>query len=569
MLAAPASALAQPAPSAQASIAAGDKAARAKDWNAALASYQESNKAAPSARAQLGVADALYQLGRSVEAYQTYADAQRTFGATLGKLEKGLADSRLKELAKKTGSLQVRVNEAGAEVQVDGKPAGVSPLPAAIRVATGPHDVRVSKAGFSPFAVQSEVAVEAAVVVDVTLVAQPTTGHVVVHAGGTEPLRVIVDGVDVGQTPWEADLPPGPHQIAGRTSTATAPAQAVDVTAGGRSAVDLAAASTAAHVQVRTSDGKGLIYLDGVVKAEGAFSGDVPAGAHTIIVTREDFKRYEKTLTLQDKQVWAETVTLEPQIAAQAVASPGERPFEGMYGGFGLVGLFGVGGMGTELETSCDTLGASSCNTPSPNGGGAFGYFGWTWNPVGFELFAALTADEAKQSAHFNATTATPGTGNPLATPGRDEAFTFGRSGGILAARVRASTQWDKVRLTAAGGVGIAVKDMGVQRVATATDMSGGTDKFTAGAVVYFGAALTAEAAAHYRITPTLAVSLGVEMLADNASEGGTTAVGPQPGHALVTPGGKMITPIPTPQYYLASGPQVSLGPFIGMIFGP
>src|SRR5262249_25670008 len=50
-----------------------------------------------------------------------------------------------------------------------------------------------------------------------TAPAPATSGHVTVRlAGGAgEPLRVIVDGVDVGATPWEGDLAPGPHQIAG------------------------------------------------------------------------------------------------------------------------------------------------------------------------------------------------------------------------------------------------------------------------------------------------------------------------------------------------------------------
>jgi hypothetical protein len=203
-----------------------------------------------------------------------------------------------------------------------------------------------------------------------------------------------------------------------------------------------------------------------------------------------------------------------------------------------------------------------------PSGAGAFAFLGWTWDPVGFELFGAFEADEAKQTAHFNATMTTTASGNPLASPGRDEAFTFGRAGGLIAARVRATANWEKLRATAAGGVGIAIKEMGVERTATATDGSDGTDKFSAGGVVYYGAALTAELALHYRVTPTIAISLGAEMLADNASEGGTTAVGPQPGHALVTPGGQ-ATPIPTPQYHLASGPQVFVGPFVGMVFGP
>jgi hypothetical protein len=567
LLAAPRVVLAQPAPPSAAQpapLSPAQVAARAKATQD-LDKAREQLRAAPGPKAWLAVADALFRLGRAGEAHGAYQEAKKDWDH-LGKAEQALVDARLKELAKKTGALEVRVNEAGAEVKVDGQAVGVSPLPATMRLDAGPHDVTVAKAGFTSFSGKLEVPAGGDTSVDVKLLAM--AGHVTVHAGGTEPLRVVLDGVDVGPTPWEGDLPAGKHEIAGRSSMAMAPAQSVDVQGGAKTNVDLAPTSTAAHIKVTTSDGKGVLYLDGVVKGEGSFTADVPAGPHTIVATREDYKRFEKTLDLKEQQLWAETVTLEPDVAVKSIATTSaERAFEGLYGGFGLAGLFGVGGMGSELETSCDTLGAASCNTPSPSGGGAFGYVGWTWNPVGFELFGAFMTDVAHPSAHFNATL-TQGAGNPLASPGRDEDFTIGRTGGLLALRVRGSTQWEKVRLTAAGGVGVSIKEMGVQRSATATDGSNGTDKFSAGGVVYTSAALSAELAAHYRVTQTIGISLGVEMLADSASMGGSTAVGPESGHALVTPSGQ-VAPIPTPQYHLATGPQVFLGPFVGMIFGP
>jgi hypothetical protein len=522
-------------------------------------------QAAPSAKTQLAVADALFRLGRAMEAMAAYEEAQKTYGDKLSKADKALVEGRLKELAKKLGTVTVRVNEAGAEVKIDGQVVGTSPIAAPLQVAAGHHEVSVTKAGFAPFAGAADVPGEGAASVEANLA--PLPGRVVVHASGAEGLRVVVDGVDVGPAPWEGDLPAGKHQIAGRSSVAVAPGQTVDLQGGGKVTVELAAVSTAAHVQVRTSDGQGAIYLDGVNKGIGAISVDVTSGSHTVVVSREDYKRFEKTLDLKEQQLWAETVTLEPNVSLKSlVTTPGERAYEGVYGGFGLVGLFGIGGMGTTLETSCSTLGAASCDTPSPNGGGLFGFVGWTWNPVGFELFAAYDGDFAQQSAHYNQPV-TSATGNPLASPGRDEKFYVIRSGGIIALRVRGSTQWEKIRLTAAGGVGVAIKEMGVERDATATDGSGASDKFTAGPVTYTGAALSVELAAHYRVSPNVAISLGAEMLADNASMAGSTTVGPESGHALVS--GSLVTPIPTPQYTLASGPQVFLGPFLGMVFGP
>jgi len=76
---APLSALAQPA-AAQAEIGAGDKATRARDYASALTHYQTANLASASSRAQMGVADALYELGRAGESYEAYNEAQTTYG---------------------------------------------------------------------------------------------------------------------------------------------------------------------------------------------------------------------------------------------------------------------------------------------------------------------------------------------------------------------------------------------------------------------------------------------------------------------------------------------------------
>jgi len=193
-------ALAQPAPPTPIApptvneIAAGDKAARTKDWEGALTHYQAALHATPSWRAQLGVADALYQLGRLGESYETYDDAQRTYGTKYGPGEKGLVGVRLKELATKTGWLSIRVADAGADVELDGKSIGTSPVPALVRVAVGSHGVHVTKAGFAAFAGRAEVPADGKAVVDVALTPQATQGHVIVHANGNDVLRVTIDG---------------------------------------------------------------------------------------------------------------------------------------------------------------------------------------------------------------------------------------------------------------------------------------------------------------------------------------------------------------------------------------
>jgi len=571
-------AFAQPAPPAQPApneIAAGDKSARTKDWDGALTHYQAALHATPSWRAQLGVADALYQLGRLGESYETYDDAQRTYGTKYGPGEKGLVTARLKELATKTGWLSVRIADAGADVSLDGKSIGTSPVPALLRVAVGSHEVRVAKAGFAPFVGRAEVTADGKAVVDAALSQQATQGHVIVHANGNDALRVTIDDVDVGATPWEGDVAPGRHQIGGRGSLVSAATQTVDVVAGARVTVDLPAASTAAHIQVRTNDGKGLIYIDSTVKGEGAFSGDVTPGPHTIVVTRDGYDRYEKSLTLGANETSAETVTLKPVASVGASAASAERKIEGIYGGFGLMGLFGVGGMGTELETNCSTLGAASCSTPSPAGGGGFGYVGWTWDPVGFEVMLGGGADTTQQTAHFTGI-APSGAALPATNPARNETFTFVRAGGLGAFRVRATFQGNVIRGTVAAGLGFSYKLMLMKRDATTTaEQPQLSTTYVPSTVSYVSPALTLEAAIHFRASPTIAIALGLELWAENASIAGTNSVPagqPEPLGNLNSGANGSNAPlqaIPTPAYHLATGPQVFLGPFLGMQFGP
>lgn len=585
MVVAPTRAMAQGAPTpapvatpspaaAQAALAAGDKATRAKDFAGALAQYQSAQQGVPSARAEMGVADAFYNLGRLGEAYDTYSDVQQTYGSKLPWAQKGLVTKRLKELAPKTGYVSVRVSEAGAEVDLDGKVLGTSPVPALVRVTTGTHDVHVVKSGFAPFDGKAEVAADGKAVVDATLSPLATQGHVVVHATGPDPLRVLVDGVDVGATPWEGDLAPGQHTIAGRSSTAVAESQTIAVTVGSRTAIDLAAADTAGHVQITTSDGKGLVYLDGVVKGEGSFSGDVPPGPHTIVVSRDGYQRYEKTLTLAEHQTWAETVTLSEVATAAAGQGTAERPNQGLYGGFGLAGLFGVGGMGTTLETNCSTIGAASCSTPNATGGGAFGYVGYTWDPVGFELVLAGMVDDETQKATFAASSQSSSSILPAATPARTESFQFLRIGGLAAVRARVSFQSHLIRGTLSAGPGVSYRLLQMERTASASDGSGRSDTYVPGPVGYFSPALAADGSVEFRLLPTIAVSVGIFFWADSASIAGSNSVGPVEGHQLYNPNAKLQAgvnpvPIPTPGYNLSTGPQVLIGPFIGLQFGP
>ena len=182
-------------------LAAGDKAAKAKDWATALAQYQAAMNAQASSQALDALANAQYQAKMQGEAYESYDRLLKDYGKAIGGHSKAQATARLKELAAVTGYVSIRVNESLADVAIDGKSVGQSPVAALIRVTAGPHKVDVTKSGFAPISKTPNVTANGKEIVDVQLAHEATTGHLVVKEKTGQLVRVLVDGTDVGRRP--------------------------------------------------------------------------------------------------------------------------------------------------------------------------------------------------------------------------------------------------------------------------------------------------------------------------------------------------------------------------------
>jgi hypothetical protein len=549
-------------------LAAGEKAAKTKDWAIALSQYQASMAAQPSSQALEGIANAQYELKLPGDAYDSYDLLLKDYGNAIGTHAKKQAETRLKELAALSGYVSIRVNETGADVSLDGRVIGQSPVAALIRVSAGPHKVDVSKAGFTPVSKTPNVGANGKEIVDVQLAHEATTGHLVIKEKSGQAVRVLVDGSDVGAAPIDLEVSPGSHEVVLRSSTMASPAQKVDVAKGESAQVELAAVAASAHLEVTTSDRKGIIFLDAKPVAEGAFTGDVAVGPHTIAVTREGFERFEKRISLSDKQTLAETVTLKLPEAAAAGQLEEERSFDGLYGGLGVFGMIEPGGNGNEIETDCTRLGAASCKTPAPIGAGLSGWFGYAWHPVGVELYLAGSYDQTTPSATF--LQASSAVENPLAVGvPRVEQFAFLRFGGLGAVRARVSFQTARVRGSFAAGFGLAYKLMLFERDSKAnvpgwentyTDKSGHS---------YVSPAISLDGSISLRVSPTAAVALGLMLMFETA--GSDLQSNPSGNQVIGSSGPPVVggAPITTPAYHLATGAQTFIGPYIGLQFGP
>ncbi len=182
---------------------------------------------------------------------------------------------------------------------------------------------------------------------------------------------------------------------------------------------------------------------------------------------------------------------------------------------------------------------------------------------MGFELFAMGLGDASTQKANYDGSGTGPGGAiNPASVPARTETFNFVRVGGMGAIRARATFQTRRLRGSIAGGLGLSYRALAMKR--STSDSAGDSLNYVPPqGAAYFSPAVSAEANLQYRFSQTFAIALGLEFWADNASIGGTNSVGAQ------SPIPYAGTVVPTPSYHLASGPQVGLGPFIGLAFGP
>jgi hypothetical protein len=112
------------------------------DYLAALARFERAYVKVPSPKLFFNLAQAHRKLGHAVEALDLYERfvAEATDATTSLREE---AQRRIAELGKSVATVDVRADVVGAEVSIDGKSCGTTPLPQGVRVAPGSHQVVV------------------------------------------------------------------------------------------------------------------------------------------------------------------------------------------------------------------------------------------------------------------------------------------------------------------------------------------------------------------------------------------------------------------------------------------
>jgi hypothetical protein len=109
------------------------------------------------------------------------------------------------------GYLNIDCNTEGAEVFVDSKKIGTTPIKDAIIVDPGKHTVKVKKKGYSDFA--EVIPSPAGKMTEVKVELLAVAGYLVVDTEDKEKAQVYLDGKFLGDTKFEGEIGIGPHEL--------------------------------------------------------------------------------------------------------------------------------------------------------------------------------------------------------------------------------------------------------------------------------------------------------------------------------------------------------------------
>jgi len=132
-------------------------------------------------------------------------------GDKLSEQDKSDAQQLVDAMSAFVASVTISVDQPGAEVKVDDDTVGTSPLPEAVLIDQGNHQLSVTKDGFKPYSQRQSITGGEQTSIDVKLTAIVHEGRLRVVAGVGD--KISVDGKPVGKGTWEGKLPSGAHTL--------------------------------------------------------------------------------------------------------------------------------------------------------------------------------------------------------------------------------------------------------------------------------------------------------------------------------------------------------------------
>ncbi len=450
----------------------GLKLLREEAWSPALAEFLRSRELYPTRVATMNAGIALRKLQRYDEALDMFETLLRDFDVK--DEDRAAAQIQIAELRTRVGTIDITGAEPGASIVVSSVDRGEYPPVKPIRVPAGNHVVRVVKNGFEPFEGKVDVAGGDIASVKVDMAPLTESGELRVVERSGKKLDVVVDGVIMGQTPWQGRVGVGDHVVLlrGPGKVGAQPAKAV-VTSGEVTTLALVAEELASQLRVDPTPPGATVFIDGVDVGNGVWLGRLKQGPHKVLVKEEGFLDGERTVNLAPGQRETLAVELERDEDAPMWRKPPKWTLDGTAG---FVVLPSFGG---DVSAAC----GGECSAAPGLGGVALVHGGYELgNGLGFGL--ELGYFFAAQSVNGRDASLMP---NGLGDPNQGTADDALRMQGFLAGATVGYHLGEDYPVTFRVGAGVLVGQARDERNGTFTSRAG--DSYTTFPVATFSQA--------------------------------------------------------------------------------
>jgi hypothetical protein len=318
----------------------GNELLKQRKFELALGAFTQSLEEVPTRAATENVAVCLRELGRPDEAFTMFQKVL-AFPDVPEDVRQRI-EPQIAELAAATGVITVTGGADGAVVSIDGRPRGTLPLKEPLRAAPGLRTVRVHLEGYVPFVQTVDVRAGGKASVDAKLEVLARAGRLRVKEKSGGAATVLIDGVVVGEAPWEGALAPGDHAVWLRApyDRGTAPKKTT-VLLGQRAELSLELVTLHADLIVQATPPGATVAVDGVPVGTVPWEGRLPEGAYSVVVSAQGYVTKSREVRLVQEARETLKMDLMPVVPPKVEEAPKKPRFEiGANGAFAVAPLF-------------------------------------------------------------------------------------------------------------------------------------------------------------------------------------------------------------------------------------
>lgn len=283
-----------------------------KNWDEALAEFLESRRVFATRSASRNAAIALRQLGRYAEALELYDSFLSEFADSMPVEQREAFRQERQALLDRVGELDLRVNESGVSVVVDGQERGKTPLAGPLRLDAGVHTLRLSKEGFETYEGQVSVAAGGRRPFEGRLKPEVGMGTLVVVEANGEQLDVVLDAAVVGRTPWQGSVSAGLHSVVLRGNRRGTAPRSIEVKLKRKATLTVQAMVLDAEALIEPVPADATVFVNGVFAGNGTWRGLLPSGRHRFEVVAPGHLPFRRDMQLGPNSQATVRARLEP-----------------------------------------------------------------------------------------------------------------------------------------------------------------------------------------------------------------------------------------------------------------